>query len=107
VPPFVDFLVDRDGMLSFWSLGNDDPRAALVHFLNDPVGVESLVGKDRVEIDAVDQGSHADCIVTLAGQEVKPHEVAKSIGQGKDFGRPTAFRLSDRLILSPPFAPCP
>ena len=66
-----------------------------------------LVGKDRVEIDAVDQSSHADCIVTLAGQQVKPYEVAKGIGQGKDFGRPTAFRLSDRLILSSPFAPCP
>lgn len=94
-------------MLALGPLRDDDLRPALVHLLDDPVGIERLVGKDRLEIDPFDQGSHADRIVALAGQEMKPDEVSKGVSQGKDFGCPSAFRFSDRLILSPPFTPCP
>ena len=45
----------------------------------------------------------ADSIATLVGQEVRPHEVAKGIGQGKDFGCPTTFRFSNSLIFESPF----
>src|SRR5262249_58253737 len=107
VSPFINLSVDLDGMLALGALRDDDPRSAFVDFLKDPVCVKGLVGKDRVETYPFDQGRHANRIVTLAGQEVKPYKVSKGIGQGEDLGCPAAFRFPDRLILSPPFAPCP
>src|ERR1019366_6510055 len=37
----------------------------------------------------------------------KADQIAECIGQSEDFGRHTALGLADRLILGPPFAPCP
>ena len=54
MPPFIDFPVDLDGMFAFRALRDDDLCPAFVHLLDDPVGVEGLIGKDRVEIDAID-----------------------------------------------------
>jgi hypothetical protein len=39
------------------------------------------VSKDHIEIDALDQGGHADRVVTLAQKKIKSHEVSKSIGE--------------------------
>jgi hypothetical protein len=43
--------------------------------------------------------------VTLAGEKNEAHQVSEGIDQGDDFGRQSAARPPDRLILSPPFAP--
>src|SRR5882762_2524154 len=43
--------------------------------------------------------------MALAGQENEAHQVAQRVDQGDDLGRQAAARASDRLILSPPFAP--
>lgn len=105
--PLVDFRVDWDRLCSPWMLGDGDESTTLIHVLDDPVRIKSLVGDEAVEFDAVDQRGKANGVATLARQENEAHEIAKRIGQGEDFGGPAALRLADGLILSPPLAPCP
>ena len=105
--PFVDFRVNEKGLCASWMLRNGNKSPAFIHVFNDPVGIKGLVGDEAVECDALDQWSKANRVTTLARQKDKPHQIAKGIRHGEDFGRPAAFRLADGLILSPPFAPCP
>ena len=105
--PLVHLEVDIDGSFPPRPLRYDDLGTALVEFLNDPVGVESLVAKEGIERDSVDERGHADRVVAVSRQEHEPHEVAQGIAKGKDFGRPTALGFAYGLILSPPFAPWP
>ena len=71
------------------------------------VGIEGRVGDQGTELDALDQRREADGIEALSGQQHEAHEIAKSIGEGEDFGRHAAFGAADGLALSPPFAPWP
>ena len=64
-------------------LGDDDLGAALVEFGDDRVAVKSLVGDQRVKLDALDQRSDADCIEALPRQQHKAHEIAERIRQGQ------------------------
>ncbi len=89
--------------IGFWR--NDGAGAAIVQFRPQPVGVEGLVGQERVELKIADQRLDADHIVTLAGQEDEADQAAQSIHKGDDLGRQAASRASDGLIASPPFAP--
>jgi hypothetical protein len=105
--PFVDVGVDLKRLAASRMLGDDDRRAALVEFFDDPVGVEGLVGDQPAKLDVLDQRREADRIVALAGEEFEADEVAEGVGESEDFGRQAAFRLADGLALSPPFAPWP
>ena len=44
---------------------------------------------------------------SLPRHQREPHKVAQSVDKREDFGGHAAPALSDRLILSPPLAPCP
>src|ERR1700745_3055312 len=44
-------------------------------------------------------------IMALGGQQHKAHQVSQRVHQRDDFGRQSAARAPDGLILSPPFAP--
>jgi len=88
-------------------LGDDDLCTARIEIGDDGVGVERLVGDQSTELDAFDQRRNTDGIEALSRQEFKAHEVAQRIGEGQDLGRHTAFGAADRLVRSPPFAPCP
>jgi hypothetical protein len=41
----------------------------------------------------------------LAGKQFEPNEISQGIGEGQNFGGQSAFRASNGLIESPPFAP--
>jgi hypothetical protein len=41
--PFVDLLVDGERLLALGPLRNDNLGAALIHFDDDPVGIEGFV----------------------------------------------------------------
>ncbi len=73
--------------------------------LQEPIGVEGLVGQQRCEGDIVDQGSNPLHVVRLPRQKQKAEQVAERIDQGNDFGRQPAARASDGLMPCPPFAP--
>lgn len=106
VAPFIDVLVDIDGLGTPLMLRDDDLRPAFVQVFDDPVGIESLVSNQAAEFDVLDQGRDADGIKAMAGQQDEPHQIPERVGQREDFGGPAALRLADGLILGPPFAPC-
>src|SRR5580692_8674028 len=105
--PAVHMIVARDGLgaIGFWR--NDRHGAAFVQRGAQPIGVEGFVGKQRVEVDILDQGLDADTVMTLARHQDEAHQVTQRIDQRHDFGCQTAARPADGLILSPPFAPAP
>jgi hypothetical protein len=106
VAPFVDVLVDIERLGAPLMLRDDDLRLAFVQVFDDPVGIKGLVGDQAAEFDILDQGCDADGVEAVAGQQDKPHQVPKRVGQREDFGGPAALRLADGLVLGPPFAPC-
>ncbi len=106
VTPFVDVLVDIERLGPPLMLRDDDLRLAFVQVFDDPVGIKSLVGDQATEFDIFDQGCDADSVEAVAGQKDKPHQITERVGQREDFGGPAPFRLTDGLILGPPFAPC-
>ena len=74
---------------------------------DDGVAVESLVGDQRAEGQAIDERRHADGVEAVSWQQDEAHEIAEGIGEGQDFGGHAAFGAADGLALSPPFEPCP
>lgn len=86
-------------------LGDDNASAPLVQLVDYPVGIECFVGDQGSELYALYQRGNADCVVALAREEVKPDQVAQSIGQRENLRRPAAFGFPYGLALSPPFAP--
>ena len=84
---------------------NNRGCAALIKILQEPIGVESLVGQQRCEGDIVDQRSNPLHVVRLPRQKQKAEQVAERIDQGDDPGRQPAARASNGLMPCPPFAP--
>ena len=107
VTGFVKFHVDGDWGASSWMLGDDDLRAALIQFSDDPVAVEGLVGKQGAKFDALNQRRDADRIEALPRQQNEADQIAERVGEREDFGGPAAFGFAYGLALSSPFAPCP
>ena len=105
VAGFVELHVDFQRHQALGALRDADQGAACVHVLDDPIAVEGLVrcparvcwqtmrgGEQGVELQTLDQRRHADRVVAISRHQHKPHEIAQSVGQGQDFGRPAALR---------------
>jgi len=107
VPPTVDDGIDLQRLFPLRSLGYADQSPPRVHLLDYPIAVVRLVAKQRVKGQAPDKRLYTDRVITIAGQQDEPNQVAERIGQGEDFGRPSSFRLPYSLTESPPFEPCP
>ena len=88
-------------------LGDADFGVPPVHLVDDPVGIERLIGDQAAEGHSIDQGSDADCVMALAGQQNEPDQATERVGQRQDLGGRAAFGLAYGLAFSPPFAPCP
>jgi hypothetical protein len=71
------------------------------------VAVERLVPNQRTKIDPLNEGLDANSVKALSWQQDEVNQITQRIDQSEDFGRHTALGLADRLILRPPFAPCP
>ena len=107
VAPLVHLLVDRERLRSARVLGDHRLGPALVELGDDPIAIEGCVPDQRLEGDALDERRHADGVVALTWQQDEADQVAQRIDQGEDLGRYAALGAPDRLILGPPFAPCP
>src|SRR5450756_54297 len=105
--PFVHLLVDGERHCAARMLGDDGFGASRVEIGDDDVAVERLVGDERVEGQSVDERRHAHGVEALSRQKHEAYEIAECIGEGQDFGGHAAFRAANRLVLGPPFAPCP
>ena len=91
VAGFVELHVDLQGHQPLGALRGADQGAACVHVLDDPVAVERPVGQHSVELQTLDQRRHAGRIVAVSRHQLEPHQVAQGVGQGQDFGGPSAL----------------
>ena len=103
--PFVSLLIVRDMDFPISLCRNDSRRTAFKQGLAQVIGVECLVGHQCIEGEAVNQIRHTDDLTALAGKQFEPKEISQGIGEGQNFGGQSAFRASNGLIESPPFAP--
>ena len=69
------------------------------------IGVIGRVGEEILTRQARDQPFRLGAIANLPGGENEPQGVAEAIDGDMDFAGQAAARLSDGLILGPPFAP--
>src|SRR3979411_381583 len=107
MPPFVHLLIDGERLCTARMLGDDGLGAACVEIGDNGVAVESLVGDQRVEGQSLDERRHTHRVEALSRQKHEAHEIAERVSEGQDFGGHAALRTADRLVLRPPFAPCP
>jgi hypothetical protein len=69
--------------------------------LNDArVGIERLVGDQRIGLDRGQQVVGPDQVVCLAAGQEEADRVAQRVDQGVDLGAQSAARVSDRLVLT-------
>lgn len=107
MPPFIHLLVDFEGLGAARMLRNDNLGTAVVERCDNRVAVERLVPDQRTKIDPLNERLDANSVKALSWQQDEVNQIAQRIDQSEDFGRHTALGLADRLILRPPFAPCP
>ena len=68
VAPLVHNLVELHGVEPPRPLRKDNLCAAGMNFVDDPIGIESLVGQQSIEFDDINQRFDADSIVSMARQ---------------------------------------
>ena len=68
VSPFVDFLIDRQGLPALWTLGDNDLCPPFIHFFDDPICVERFVCKHGVERYPFNQRGDTNGVIAVAGQ---------------------------------------
>jgi len=88
-------------------IGRNDRLAAT---LGEPVtqlaGVISAIGDELLwDWDARQQRRYANQIMRLSWRQSEGDGPAQCVGQGMNFGRPSAARSTDGLFEVPPFAP--
>ena len=63
----------------------------LFKFVTKVVSVESLVGEQRVKLQALNEIWHTGNFTALAWQQFEPDQIAQRIRQRQNFGRQAAF----------------
>ena len=87
------------------SLSSDGLGAALMQGTAQVIGVKGPIAEKSVKGQAFNQRRHTDDFAPLTGQQAEADQIAKGVHQGQNLGGQSAFRASDGLIESPPFAP--
>ncbi len=101
----VEMRVERMLLGARGVVGNDGECAFVGNRPAEMVGVIGGVGHDDLGGEALDQGAALWRIASLAGREDEPHRTSQATDSQMDLGAQAATRASDRLILSPLFAP--
>ena len=105
MPPLVDVLVMGKSIATVAFGGNDSLSASAGEFGSQMIGIEGLVGQERAELQAIDQVVDTRDLASLTGQQLEANKVPQCVSEREHLGRQSAFRASDGLIESPPFAP--
>ena len=105
--PSVDHAINGQRRKALWPLRNYDASATLIKFVVEPIAVESLVGQQVLEINAINERRHANGVIAIAMQENEAHQVTHCVGKCEDRGRAATLLRADGLFLGPTFAPCP
>src|ERR687889_247709 len=78
--------------------------AACIEVGQDGVAIEGGVGDQRPKGEPVNERRHAYGVEALPWQKHEAHEIAQGVREHQDFGGQAAFRATDGLARSPPFA---
>lgn len=93
-------------MLSGWVWRDDGLAATLAKPVAQPSGVVGPVSDQLLwRGHFPEQRRHAVQVVGVTGSECEGDGAASGVGQGMNFGRPSAARSSDGIGVVPPFAP--
>jgi hypothetical protein len=105
VPLLIDMPVERD-LCGSRGVGRDHGRRARgCDGGSEMVCVVGGVGEDEARREALNQRARLRRVPGLAGGEQEPRRTAEAADRQMDLCAQAASRASDRLILSPPFAP--
>src|SRR5215204_141814 len=102
MPGLVEVFVKGARCLPGLARGDDGCLAGFSQrFAHPRVGIERLVGDERLGLKLREQGIRPLQIMSLARREQKAGRIAERIDGGVDFGAQPAARASDGLILTP------
>ena len=90
---------------SRWVVRDDGLGPFLCDGVANVVGVVSGIGDDKLGWGTIEQGGSLRSIADLASREEQADRAAESSDGEMNFRSQAAARASDRLILSPLFAP--
>src|SRR5208282_664540 len=107
MPPLVHLGVMGGRAEASFPCRDDGFDAFALEQVTKMVRVISLVRQQGAKRQALDQLFRAGDFASLPRHRREPHKVSQSVDKRENFGRHAAPALSDRLILSPPLAPCP
>lgn len=107
MPPSIHGEVARDRGLAIRFRWNDGQGLRFAEQFAQPIVVKSLVGQQRLHIDAIDQAGCCDAVVALSWKQNKAGKIPERIDEGNDLCRQSAARAPDGLMARPPFAPMP
>lgn len=93
-------------VLAGWIWRDDSLAAALGQPVSELFGVIGAVGYELTgRGNARQKRGCPDQVMGLAGCQSEGDGPARSVGQGMNFGRPSAARPADGVLEIPPFAP--
>ena len=99
MPGLVELFVEGARRLAAFARWDDRGLAGFSQRLAHPlVGIERLVGNERLGPKLRQQGIGSDQIVLLTTGEMKADRIAKRIHQGVDLGRQPTLAAADRLV---------
>ena len=75
--------------------------------LAQPPRIERLIADEGQALDANHKSIEAGDVMAMARQQHEADHVAERVDDRGDLGRRTTARFTNRLFLSPPFAPVP
>lgn len=107
MPPAIHSEVTGDVVLAIGFWRDDGFGLRFGQQFTQAIVVKSLVGQQRLHVDAIDQVVCCDAVMALSGKQDETGKVTERIDEGDDLCRQAAARAPDGLMASPPFAPMP
>lgn len=105
--PAIHGEVTWDGVLAIRFRRDDGLGFRFAEQFTQSIVVESLVGQQRLHVDAVDEAGCCDAVVALSRKQNEAGKVSERIDKCDDLCCQTAARASYGLMARPPFGPMP
>ena len=99
MPGLVELLIKGAGCLPAFARWDDGRRASFSQRFDHPlVGIERLVGDERLGLKLGQQGIGSGQIMLLTAGQMKADRIAQRVHQRVDLGREPALAAPDRLV---------
>ncbi len=107
MPPAIHGDITRDEVFAIRFRRDDGLGLRFAEYLTQTIVVKTLVGQQRLHVDAFDQVGCRYAVVALSGKQNEAGKISERIDEGDDLCRQAAARAADGLTARPPFAPMP